>query len=232
MTTFGLVHGAWHRASSWRPLVDALEANGHRSVAVDLPCDDPAATFETYAEVVVRSLEGQEGDLVLVGHSLAGHTIPLVAARVPVRHLIFLCALIAEPGRSFVDQLTAEPDMLLPQYEAGLSEPDDRRLRHWADRRLAIEVLYGDCDPADAERAVDDLRPQALGPYTVPCPLDALPPAERTYVLCTEDRLVNPEWSRRAASVRLGVQAVELPGSHSPFISRPDDLARLLEKFA
>lgn len=51
-------------------------------------------------------------------------------------------------------------------------------------------------------------------------------------MLCTEDRLVNPEWSRMAAPVRLGVQAIELAGSHSPFIARPQDLARLLQQLA
>jgi len=227
--TFGLVHGAWHRAASWARLVSALEADGHVAIAVDLPCDDPGATFETYADTVAQSLRDHD-DLVLVGHSLAGHTIPLVAARLPVRHLVFLCALIAQPGRSLVDQLTADPDMLLPEYVSGLSEPDERGLYHWTDRDLAIDVMYADCDPADAKRAVADLRPQALGPYTVACPLDAIPAVEWTYVLCSEDRLVNPAWSRRAARERLDVQAIELPGSHSPFISRPGDLARLLQE--
>jgi len=150
----------------------------------------------------------------------------------PVRHLVFLCALIAQPGRSFVDQLKADPEMVLPEYVSGLSEPNDRGLRHWIDSDQAIDVMYADCDPTDAERAVADLRPQALHPYTVACPLDSMPAVDRTYVLCTEDRLVNPAWSRRAARERLDVQAIELPGSHSPFISRPNDLACLLQELA
>ena len=231
MTTFALVHGAWHRASSWRPLETALDAQGHRTVAVDLPCDDPAATFETYADAVVRLLEDLSEEVVLVGHSLAGNTIPLVADRVPVRHLVFLCAVIAQPGRSFLDQMTAEPDMLLPEYSAGVALDDQGRSR-WVDEALAIESMYADCWPADAARAVAELRPQAGAPYTVPCSLDALPPTERSYILCTEDRLVNPAWSRRAAVERLGVTAIELPGSHSPFLSRPDDLAGVLHSLA
>ena len=44
MTTFALVHGAWHGAWCWEPVMAELERRGHRAVAVDLPCDDPAAT--------------------------------------------------------------------------------------------------------------------------------------------------------------------------------------------
>jgi Asp-tRNA(Asn)/Glu-tRNA(Gln) amidotransferase A subunit family amidase len=44
---------------------------------------------------------------VLVGHSLGGLTVPLVAASRPVRRLVFLCGLIPELGRSLVDQVTA-----------------------------------------------------------------------------------------------------------------------------
>lgn len=231
MATFALVHGAWHSASCWDPLVPTLEARGHETIAVDLPCDDETATFDSYADVVAQSLQDRS-DIILVGHSLAGHTIPLVAAQVEVRRLVFLCALIAEPGRSLVDQMSDEPGMLLPQYVAGLSEADDRGRRRWTDRAVATEVMYADCNPDDADRALDALRPQATTPYTAPCSLQELPSTDRTYIVCSADRLVNPEWSRRAAIDRLGIEAVELSGSHSPFLSQPEELGRLLHSLA
>jgi len=49
-----------------------------------------------------------------------------------------------------------------------------------------------------------------------------------TYLVAAEDRIVSPAWSRRAAAERLGVEAVELPGSHSPYLARPAALADLL----
>ena len=51
---------------------------------------------------------------------------------------------------------------------------------------------------------------------------------ESAYILCTEDRLVSPEWARRAAQAKLGVSALELPGGHSPFLSRPAELTEAL----
>ena len=52
MSTFALVHGAWHGAWCWEQLTPELEALGHRVIAMDLPCDDGAATFDDYADVV------------------------------------------------------------------------------------------------------------------------------------------------------------------------------------
>jgi pimeloyl-ACP methyl ester carboxylesterase len=209
-------------------LVDELEGAGHRAVAVDLPCEDPAATFSTYADLVIEALSGEPDDLVVVGHSLGGQTIPLVADRRPVARLVYLCALLVAPGRSLADQFADGADMLLPDYLAGLA-PADSGGSVWTDFELARYVMYADCDEATARAAYARLRAQAQGGYAEPCPLAAHPQVPSTYVVCEEDHLVNPDWSRRAARERLGVDAVQLPGSHSPFLSRPAELAALLQ---
>jgi pimeloyl-ACP methyl ester carboxylesterase len=231
VTTFALVHGAWHGAWCWERLAPELEARGHRVVAVDLPSDDATATFETYAEVVVQALDAEK-DVVVVGHSLAGLTIPLVAARRPVRRLVYLCGLAPVPGRSFTEQLSVEPDTLLPDYRAGLGEPDDAGRTRWQDEALARAVLYADCGERDAGAAFARLRPQARTPHAQPCPLEALPEAPRTYVVCEEDRMVNPGRARKVARERLDADLVELPGGHSPFLSRPGELAAVLDQAA
>jgi pimeloyl-ACP methyl ester carboxylesterase len=229
VSTFALVHGAWHGAWCWERLTPEIERRGHSVVTVDLPCSDPDALFDDYATVVVDALDGSDDDVVVVGHSLAGHTIPLVAARRPVRRLVFLCALIAAPGLSFVDQLRAERDIFVPGYEAGLAPADERPVRAWEDARIARETMYQDCDEADARAAFARLRPQASTPYFAPCPLDALPDVPTAYVVAADDRIVNPAWSRRAAPERLGVEPIEVPGGHSPYLSRPGALAEILD---
>lgn len=229
MTTYVLVHGAWHGAWCWDRLADELGALGAEVLALDLPCEDPAGTFGSYADTVVRSMEAVSDDVVLVGHSLAGLTIPLVAARRPIRHLVFLCALVAEPGRNLVQQLQAEPDILLHDLAVG-TEVDEQGRRCWVDRSVARDILFGDCSEDDARQAFELLRPQATAPYLEECPLDALPDVPRSYIVCDGDRLVNPDWSRRVAHSRLGVEAIELPGSHSPFLSRPAHLASVLQE--
>src|SRR4051794_28694438 len=124
MTTFALVHGAWHGAWCWERLAPELEARGHHVVAMDLPIEDTEATFTDYADVVVAALEDDD-EVVVVGHSLAGQIIPLVPERRPVRRLVYLCAVIAGPGKSFDDLFDeGNQPILLPGYQAGLERDE------------------------------------------------------------------------------------------------------------
>jgi pimeloyl-ACP methyl ester carboxylesterase len=227
VTTFALVHGAWHGAWCWERLAPELERRGHAVVAVDLPCADPAATFADYADAVAGALDARDDDVAVVGHSLGGLTIPLVAARRPVRAVVFVSALVPMPGASLVEQLRAEPATFVPGYDEGLG--GDRRAPVWASFAAARERLYGDLSEDEARWAFERLRPQATAPYREPWPLDALPDVPRAAIVSAGDRVVDPAWGRRVARERLGVEAVELPGDHSPQLSRPAELAALLD---
>jgi pimeloyl-ACP methyl ester carboxylesterase len=232
MTTFGLVHGAWHGAWCWDGVALELQQRGHKVVAVELPSDDAAATYSTYSRVIVGAMEPEPPDAVLVAHSMAGLAVPIAASRLPLRAVVFVCGLIAVPGRSLIDQFIDQPDMLVPGYDDGLGEPDEQGRSRWTEFESARATLYGDCEEATAAWAFDRLRPQGQATYAEPCPLTELPEVEYAYVLGSEDRLVSPEWSREAAAARLGVTPIELPGGHSPFLARPGALADVLARFA
>ena len=227
MATFVLVHGAWGGAWCWDLLVPDLERRGHRTIAVELPCADPDATFEDYAAVACRSVPDGVDDVVLVGHSLGGHTVARAAMRGRFARLIYLCALVPEPGRSMLDQARDRDGMLDPAYLAGLGPADGAGRRSWVDEQVAREILYHDCTAEVAHWAFEQFRPQASGLYAVPCPLTDLPTTTSTYILTTGDRLVSPDWSRRAAA-RLAAEVIELPGGHSPMFARPAELADVL----
>ena len=228
MTTFALVHGAWHGAWCWERLSPLLQQAGHDVVTMDLPSEDGAATFDTYADVVCAALAGRDDDVVLVGHSYGGNTVPLVAARRPVRHLVYLCAMIPDVGRSLFDQIGDELEMLNPLYEQGLSIPDEQLRQVWADLDIARSMFYGDCDEPTTQAAIDRLRPQSAFPAIQPSSLAEHPSVPTTYIVCNEDQILRPAWSRHTARERLDADLVELPGDHSPFYSRPAVLADVL----
>lgn len=231
MTTFALVHGAWHGAWCWDLLTPLLNQEGHDVVAMVLPCEDPSASFETYTDVVINALDGCGYDVVLVGHSLGANTIPLVAARRRVRHLVYLCGVVPAIGQSVFDQIIGS-DMMQPGWDTGLSEPDSESRTTWVDSECARTLLFADCDAPTAEAAFNRLRPQAHYPSTLPFPLTEFPTVSSTSVICRDDQMVNPDWSRRIARERLGAEVVELPGSHSPFLSQPSALAEELLRVA
>jgi hypothetical protein len=118
--------------------------------------------------------------------------------------------------------------MLNPVYVKGLSEPDAQTRTTWVDLQLARAIFCADCDEPTAKAALNRLRPQARYPYTVPFPLSEFPSVCCTSVVCSDDQMVGPDWSRRVARDRLGAEVIELPGSHSPFLSRPSALADVL----
>ena len=221
---FALVHGAWGGAWSWERVVPELERLGHETLAVELPCDDPEAGCTRYADVVLDALADAGDDVVLVGHSLAGLTIPLVAARRPLRRLVYLCSLLPLPGLAWVDQ----PEPALREGFTARLRRDELGRSYWPDAESVATGLYPDCPREAALAAFPRLRRQARAPMLEPCPLASLPDVESTYLLARADHAVSPAWSRRAARERLGVEPVELPGGHSPTVSRPGELAAAL----
>lgn len=225
MTTFVLVHGAFHGAWCWRKVQRSLEDLGHPSIAVELPCADDGAGVTAYAEAVVAAIPSDATDVVAVGHSLGGITIPVVAHDPRVRHLVFLAALVPEIGRSFFESMSAEQRA----YAKGMMddiELDAGGLQRLAPER-AVHWFYSDCEPVEAEWAAGQLRGQAVTPLMEVSPLTRWADVTRTYILCRDDRVVSPSAARVMAE-QLGVAARELPGSHSPFLSRPEALAQLL----
>ncbi len=223
MTTFALVHGAWHDSWCWHKLMPLLQRAGHDVVAMDLPCADTSASFEDYADVVCAALEDCGDDVVLAGHSMGGATVPLVAARRPVRHVLYLCAYIPAVGRSLNEEIA---DVFDTGCFAGLRASNGQTT--WVDLEMARTAFYADCDDAIADAALHRLRRQSSYPSNQHFSLTELPAVSATYLVCSEDRIIRPDWSRRAAHERLGVNAVELPGSHSPMLSRPEAVADVL----
>ena len=225
--TFGLVHGAWHGAWCWERLVPELGARGHRTVVVDLPCEDPEAGLTRYAELTADAL-GSADDVVLVGHSLCASAIPLVARLRPVEHLVFLCALLPEPGKSATDRYASE-DVFVDGFRGQTATREDGA-SYWPDPEVVIRCFFHDCTPEDAAWAAAMLRPQSAAPRQEPWPDDPLPDVERTSILCRDEQCIRPEWSRTVSRELLGVEAIELEGGHSPFLSRPAELADVLAR--
>jgi pimeloyl-ACP methyl ester carboxylesterase len=225
MVTFGLVHGSQHGAWCWERLTPELERRGHRVVVVDLPCDDPDAGIDAYAQLTVDALEGCD-DVVLVGHSLGSLTIPVVAQRRPVDRLVFLCSVPTGPGPAIDAELHT---MVTPEFMAAAREVDELD-RESLGPDDAIAVWYHDCTPEDAAWAVARLRPQSRRPLVEPSPLDTWPDVPTSVVLGRDDRCVNVEWAVDAATMRLaGELPVLVDGGHSPFLARPAVLADVLE---
>jgi len=226
VSIFALVHGAWHGPWCWERVVGPLRERGHEVVVPDLPSEDTELGLDDYADTIDRAL-GDAEDVVLVPHSLGGLVGPVVAARRPLRALVYVAGLIPQPGVSFSDQLGAEPERVL-LFEGGRAI-DELGRSHWPEPEATARIMYPDLDPEDARWAVERLRRQAQRSQNEPSPA---PPAGLRVesIVGTKDRVVSPDWSRRVARERLGVEPIELPTGHFPMITHPELLAAELAK--
>ena len=226
MTTFGLVHGAYHGGSCWELLARELSARGHDTIAMDLPCDVADAGLEEYAAAAISALSGAPDDVVVVGHSMGGLTIPVVAARRPVARLVFLAALVTGPGKSLGDVL--QPGHINPEMmTAGIDNGDGTATMP---TDAATRLFYEDCAPDLAAWAASELRPQGWKASADPLPIDTWPSVPCTYIACQDDRTLTIDFQRELATAH-DMELVEIAGSHSPFVARPAELADLLASF-
>jgi pimeloyl-ACP methyl ester carboxylesterase len=223
MTTFGLVHGAWHGGWCWKFLVAELDERGHRSIAPDMPIDDATAGLAEYAAVVIDALD-EADDVVLVGHSMGSLVIPLVACARPTRGMVFLCSVPVVPDTVVGPELAG---MVTGEAATAVRFVDDSG-RDVYENPTARRLFVHDCDDDIAAWAVANLRPQGPRPLTEASPLTAWPDVASQVILTDDDRVVSHSWSVGAARAFLGHEPTVIPGSHSPFLSHPDLLADAL----
>jgi hypothetical protein len=93
-----------------------------------------------------------------------------------------------------------------------------------------MEFLFHDCPPEIAQWAMKTRRLMVARQAMLEIfPLDRWPAVPCSYIACSEDRTIQPIWSRRVSRERLGVEPIELQGGHCPHVSHPGDLARALD---
>lgn len=227
MATFVLVHGSTQSARAWDLVSPILHAHGHRTVTPQLP---PAARdwrFQDYASAIASAIDSPGA--ILVGHSASGTFLPLVPAVRDCRLLVFLAAMIPEPNRSVRDLMLEDPAMFSTSWlQAG---PRWRnKVEHAA---LADEFLFHDCEPARLEWARSTLQLCDIQHLAAePLPIPAYPRVPVASIVATGDRTLSPAWSRRMSARTLGVDPIELEAGHCPHVSRPADVAAILEQLA
>lgn len=228
MTLFALLHGGMHWGGSWQLVQAQLEAAGCSVVAPDLPVDDEAAGADAWAAAAIKAIDAKVGpsdrDVIVVGHSIAGLCLPVIAARRQVRELVFLSALVPAPGRPFAEYLADHPEVL--PFVTKVSEVGEAVGFSWESVR---DAFYHDCPEALARSAFKNLRRQSIAIFLERCPVADWPDVPTTSIVMKHDRVVSPGWSRRVAQGLLNARVLELDGGHSPFFANPSALsARLM----
>ncbi|MFO1053297.1 MAG: alpha/beta fold hydrolase [Planctomycetota bacterium] len=227
MTEFVLVHGSGQNARSWARVAAILRLRGHRVVTPELVKDDGALGLEHHAAAITDHLTTHRA--VLVAHSLCGVFVPLVAARSKIARMVFVAAVIPEPGRSVREQFAADAGMFHAQWIAAGARWRDPVQRE----ALARDFLFHDAAAATLPFALATMEPMDTRAVVVePCPLDALPRVPSTVIVAARDRTLTADWCAGAARRLLHVEPHLVDSGHCPQVVRPVLVADLLERAA
>ena len=221
MATFCLLHGDWHDASSWDPLVGPLEDRGHEVLAPNLIFDDPEASFEARVRPALDALEDVSGSVVIVGHSGSTGYAAYAAHETPGSLLVYLCPRLAQ-----VDAPEGAP----APFRESMSIPsaDENGVVTW-EPDAAIEAMYPRLPPQTARALAERLQP---GAPAAEYPLAGHPNVPTALIYTTEDEFFDPEWPRFMARQALGIEPIEIPGGHFPMVEDPETLADVLDRLA
>ncbi|MES2971224.1 MAG: alpha/beta hydrolase [Patescibacteria group bacterium] len=229
---FVLVPGCWHPPEVMDLLRFEINKLGHESLAPKLPISDPDATFDDHAKVVADACRDEER-VILVGHSRSGNVIPRAAGLVAVAGLVYMCATFEPATLVALKRPTdEEKDNMPPRIPKYRSSPikDTANGLTVIDPKAARELFYNDCSDRNKDWAVSILQPQRRS-SNEPSMLRWPDNTAQYSIICTDDRATNPDWLRYIYTRWLNLTPVELPGGHSPFLSRPQKLARVLVSF-
>jgi pimeloyl-ACP methyl ester carboxylesterase len=199
-----LIPGAGGMAWYWHRVVAELRRRGHEATAVDLPADDRQSGLRDYADIVVKAIGGRP--TVLVAQSLGGFTAPLVCERASIQRLILVNAMIPLPGETAGDWWETSGHSAIKQ-----------------DVDLQRDFLH-DLDPELIEESGRHARPEADIVFEEPCRFDAWPDIPTQVIMGSDDRFFPPDFQRRVALERLGIEPVQVPGGHLAALSRPKEL--------
>lgn len=225
MATMVLLPGAGSTSWYWHLVEPLLREMGHDTLAPDLPVDDDAATFDDYAQVAIDTIGDRRArsDLVVVAQSLGGYTAALVAARIPVRMIVLVAAMVPSPGESAGDYWA------ITGAEKARSELAAADGRDPAD----MEAMFlHDVPEAIALESAAHVRNQSGTPFGPPFPLAAWPAVPTRFLLCRDDRFFPAGFLRDLVRQRLGIVPDEMDGGHLPALAHPEVLAERLAAYA
>ncbi|HEY1832138.1 MAG TPA: alpha/beta hydrolase [Acidimicrobiales bacterium] len=226
-----LVHGGSFAGSCWDRLVPYLDGS---TLAVDLPgrgrhpAPPASVTIEAASRSVVGDIdEAGFDEVILVGHSLAGSSLPATVGLLGrrVRHVVLVACTVPSHGQSALDTLPSEvQEMVRVARDAEPGVLDDE---------LARAFFGNDLDAEQFAWCKAQMVPEGL--TLVMGQVDHTPlrvPVPRTWVRPLRDAIVDPEKQLEFARNVGDCPVIDIDAGHMCMISQPRRLAEILNGIA
>lgn len=217
-----LVHGGFVDGSGWEGVHKILSKDGYEVIVVQ----NPTVSLDDDVAVTKRAIAGAKHPVLLVGHSYGGVVITEAGNDPKVRALAYIAAFAPDSGES-VQSLIANPVPGAPVPP--ILPPQDGFLK--LDSAKFAASFAADVDPVTARFMADSQVPWGVNALAGKVSVPAWKSKPSYYLVAREDHMIPPP-AQRAMAKRAGATTVEVPGSHAVYVSRPQDVARLIEEAA
>ncbi|TMK43664.1 MAG: alpha/beta hydrolase [Actinobacteria bacterium] len=218
-----LVHGAFADGSSWSAVIQKLQTEGYTVTAPQFPMTSLADDVVRLRQVLAL----QEGATILVGHSYGGQIITALGEDAPnVVGLVYVAAFGLDEGESLGALLSQgpTPPALVHQFV-------DKRGFVWLSEDDFVHHFAADVDPVKARVMYAVQQPVAVTAFSDIMGAPAWKALPSWYLVATNDQAIPPDAERFFAQ-RMGATVAEVPSSHVPMVSYPDDVVRLAKQAA
>ena len=214
-----LVHGAWADGSSWRGVIEGLQANGYEVIAPQFPLTSLADDVARLRQVLAR----QAGPTIVVGHSYGGQIITALGTDAPgVVGLVYVAAFALDEGESLGALLAQGP---VPPALVHQSVDDRGFVWLAAD---AFNHFAADVDPVTSKVMFAVQQPIASNIFGEAMGVPAWRSLPSWFLIATEDEAIPPPAQQMFAQ-RMGATTIDVPSSHLAMVSHPKDVIRLTE---
>src|SRR4051812_8121926 len=223
-----LVHGAWADASGWSQVIARLQKDGYRVLA---PAN-PLRSLSGDADYLQSILAQEKGPFVLVGHSYGGAVITNAAAGNPnVDALVYVDGFVPDIGEDIL-HLAGEDSLVPSSIEfKGYPPFGPGDVDIYIKPENFRATFAGDLSKKDAAVLAVTQRPLALAAASGPTTATAWNTIPSWYLIGTQDRTITPA-AQRFMAERAGATIDEVKASHLSLISRPAEVAKLIEQAA
>jgi pimeloyl-ACP methyl ester carboxylesterase len=210
-----LVHGAWADGSSWAKVIPILENKDFHVTAVQ----NPLTSFADDVAATKRTIDAQDGPVLLVGHSYGGAVITEAGNDPKVVALVYVAAFAPDAGES--------SGSLGKPYGA---TPGVTELRPLADGFLVLtskgvqEDFAPDLSLSERELLFATQTPTQGAALGTPVLTAAWHTKPSWFIVAANDRMISPEQERFTA-IRMKSKTLTLTTSHVPMLSKPKEVA-------
>jgi pimeloyl-ACP methyl ester carboxylesterase len=216
--TVVLIHGAFADGSSWDKVIPLLQARGLKVVAVQNPltslADDVAAGK--------RVIDGQNGPVILVGHSWGGTVITELGDHAKVAALVYVAAFAPDVGESTGDLGKGGP----PPPGSASIRPDGAGFLYLTPEGVAKDFAQ-DLPAAQTKVMAVTQGPVFAKAFDEKVSKAAWKNKPSWFIVAEKDRMIQPDLERAMAK-KIGANVTTLPTSHVPMQSRAKDVAAVI----